>query len=59
MLRWALIFFIAAILAAVLGFSGLEQAAARVAKVLAVIGLILAIGALLFHHRVRRFRSRP
>jgi len=53
MLRWALIFFIAAILAAVLGFSGATVAAAPAAKVLAVIGLILAIGSLLLHFRSR------
>jgi uncharacterized membrane protein YtjA (UPF0391 family) len=58
MLRWSLIFFIIAILAAIIGFSGLTHEAARIAKVLAVIGLILALGSLLFHHRSRDGRLR-
>jgi len=34
MLRWALLFFVVALLAAVLGFTGIAVAAAGVAKVL-------------------------
>lgn len=59
MLRWALIFFVVAVLAAILGFSGVAHESAQVAKALAVIGLILALGSLLFHHRSRGGRPRP
>jgi len=34
MLRWALIFFVVALMAAVLGFTGIALAAAGVAKIL-------------------------
>jgi uncharacterized membrane protein YtjA (UPF0391 family) len=46
MLTWALIFFIIAIIAAVLGFSGLAAGAAGVAKILfwAFLAIALVIG---------------
>ena len=41
MLRWAIAFFIIAILAAVLGFTGISVAAAGIAKILFYIFIIL------------------
>jgi uncharacterized membrane protein YtjA (UPF0391 family) len=41
MLRWALGFFIAALLAAVLGFTGIAVAAAGIAKIIFFIFLVL------------------
>jgi uncharacterized membrane protein YtjA (UPF0391 family) len=49
MLRWALIFFIVALLAAVLGFSGIAVAAAGVAKVLFFLFVVLLLITLLGH----------
>ena len=49
MLRWALAFFIVALLAAVLGFTGIAVAAAGIAKILFYIFLILFIASLLGH----------
>jgi len=49
MLRWALIFFIVALLAAVLGFSGIAVAAAGVAKVLFFLFVVLFLITLLGH----------
>jgi uncharacterized membrane protein YtjA (UPF0391 family) len=49
MLRWALGFFIVALLAAVLGFTGIAVAAAGIAKILFYIFLILFIASLLGH----------
>ena len=43
MFSWALAFFIVAILAALLGFSGIAGTLAWAAQVLFVVGLILAI----------------
>ncbi len=43
MLSWAVTFFIIAIIAAVLGFSGIAGAAVNIAWALAVIGVILAV----------------
>lgn len=57
MLRWALIFLVVAILAGIIAYTGPTPEAAQVAKVLALIGLILAVGALLFHRRSRGGRS--
>ncbi len=47
MLRWAAIFFIIAIIAAVLGFGVIAGAAAGVAKVLFIVFLIFAVLSLL------------
>jgi uncharacterized membrane protein YtjA (UPF0391 family) len=43
MLRWALLFFVVAIIAAVFGFGGIAGEAAWVGKVLLVVFLILAV----------------
>jgi uncharacterized membrane protein YtjA (UPF0391 family) len=43
MLSWAVTFFIIAIIAAVLGFSGIAGTAINIAWALAVIGVILAV----------------
>ena len=43
MLGWAAVFFIIAIVAAVLGFSGIAGTAINIAWILAVIGIILAV----------------
>ena len=44
MFYWAIVFLIVAIIAAILGFTGIAGAAAWMAKVLFVIGLILFSG---------------
>jgi uncharacterized membrane protein YtjA (UPF0391 family) len=49
MLRWALIFFVVALIAAVLGFTGIALAAAGVAKILFYIFVILFVLSLLGH----------
>ncbi|MBA3686090.1 MAG: DUF1328 domain-containing protein [Planctomycetes bacterium] len=43
MFYWAIVFFLVAIAAAIFGFSGLANDSAYIAKILAVIGIILAI----------------
>jgi uncharacterized membrane protein YtjA (UPF0391 family) len=43
MLSWAVTFFVIALIAAVLGFSGIAGTAINIAWILAVIGIILAI----------------
>lgn len=43
MLQWALIFFVVAIIAAVLGFSGIAGAATNIAWILFVVGLVIAV----------------
>lgn len=52
MLYWTAVFFVIALVAAVLGFSGLAGAAAGAAKVLFFAFLIIAAISLLFHKRV-------
>ena len=49
MLRWALIFFVVALVAAVLGFTGIAMAAAGVAKILFYIFVVLFVLSLLGH----------
>jgi uncharacterized membrane protein YtjA (UPF0391 family) len=49
MLRWALGFFIVALFAAVLGFSGIAVAAAGIAKILFYIFLVLFLVSLVGH----------
>jgi uncharacterized membrane protein YtjA (UPF0391 family) len=49
MLRWALGFFIVALIAAVLGFTGIAVAAAGIAKVLFFIFLVLFLISLVGH----------
>jgi uncharacterized membrane protein YtjA (UPF0391 family) len=43
MIGWAITFFVIALIAAVLGFSGIAGTAVNIAWALAVIGIILAI----------------
>jgi len=43
MLNWALTFLIVALIAGVLGFSGIAGAAANIAWILFVVGLVLAV----------------
>lgn len=43
MINWAITFFVIAIIAGVLGFSGIAGAAVNIAWILFVIGLILAV----------------
>lgn len=52
MLYWAAVFFIIALAAAVLGFSGIAASAAGVAKVLFFVFLVLGALSLLFGRRV-------
>lgn len=47
MLRWALAFFVIAIIAAVFGFGGIAVAAAGIAKILFFIFIVLFLAALL------------
>lgn len=49
MLRWAFIFLIVALAAAILGFGGVAGAAAGVAKILFFVFLLLFIVGLLMH----------
>ena len=51
MLRWALIFFVVAIVAAIFGFGGVAGEAAWIGKVLLVVFLILAIVSVLMGRR--------
>jgi uncharacterized membrane protein YtjA (UPF0391 family) len=51
MLRWALIFFVVAIVAAVFGFSGLAGDAAWIGKILLFVFLILAVVSLVMGRR--------
>lgn len=53
MLRWSLAFFVVAILAALLGFSGIAVASAGIAKILFFIFLLLFLVTLV-GHLVRR-----
>ncbi len=54
MLQWAVVFFIIAIVAAVFGFSGVAADTAYIGKILAVVGIVLAIISFLFHRRGSR-----
>jgi len=49
MLRWALVFFIVALVAAVLGFTGIAVAAAGIAKILFFLFVALFLITLLGH----------
>jgi len=48
MLRWAAIFFVIAIVAALFGFGGIAEGAASIAKVLFFIFVVLFVLALVF-----------
>ncbi len=52
MLKWSLIFLIIAIIAGVFGFTGVESAAASIAKVLFGIFIFLFLGSLLLGYTV-------
>jgi uncharacterized membrane protein YtjA (UPF0391 family) len=54
MLYWAVIFFIVAIAAAIFGFSGVAHDTAYIGKILAVIGIVLALISFLSHRRGAR-----
>ncbi|MDA3962715.1 MAG: DUF1328 domain-containing protein [Planctomycetota bacterium] len=54
MFYWAIIFFIIAVVAAIFGFGGLADDSAYIAKILAVIGIILAVISFVFHTRRQR-----
>ncbi len=54
MLQWAVVFFIIAIVSAIFGFSGMANDSAYIAKILAVVGLVLAIISFLTHRRGTR-----
>lgn len=49
MLRWALIFLIVAIIAAVFGFGGIATTAAGIAQILFVIFIVLFLASLIYH----------
>ena len=51
MLRWALLFFVVAIVAAVFGFGGLAGEAAWIGKILLFVFLILAVVSLVAGRR--------
>ncbi len=52
MLRWAITFFIIALIAGALGFYGLSSTAADIAKFLAVVFLVLMVISLVVGRRV-------
>ncbi len=54
MFYWALVFFLVAIAAGIFGFSGLAHDSAYIAKILAVVGIVLAIVSFMFHRRGSR-----
>lgn len=54
MLRWAIAFFIIALIAAIFGFSGLAHDFAYIGKILAVIGIIFALITFVLHKRTIR-----
>jgi uncharacterized membrane protein YtjA (UPF0391 family) len=49
MLYWALMFFVVALIAAVLGFTGISIAAAGIAKILFFVFLVLFLVSLISH----------
>ncbi len=51
MLYWAVVFFIVAIVAGIFGFGGIANESAYIAKILAIIGIVLALVSFLFHRR--------
>jgi uncharacterized membrane protein YtjA (UPF0391 family) len=58
MLRWALGFFIVALIAALLGFTGISVAAAGIAKILFYLFLILFLVTLMGHLLRRSWRKK-
>ena len=51
MARWAIIFFVIALIAAVFGFGGIAGEAAWIAQILLFVFLVLAVVSLLFGRR--------
>ncbi len=51
MLYWAIIFFIVAIIAGIFGFTGVASDSAYIGKILAFIGIVLAVISFMFHRR--------
>ena len=49
MLRWAVVFFVVALIAALFGFGGIAVAAAGIAKIIFYLFLILLVISLLAH----------
>jgi uncharacterized membrane protein YtjA (UPF0391 family) len=54
MFYWAFIFFLIAIVAAIFGFGGIANESAYIGKIIAVIGIILAIISFIFSRRSTR-----
>jgi uncharacterized membrane protein YtjA (UPF0391 family) len=54
MFYWAIIFFVVALVSAIFGFSGIAHESAYIGKILAVVGIILAILSFIFHRQSRR-----
>ena len=54
MLKWALIFFVAALMLGLLGFGGLAGASMGIAKVLFVVALVIALAMLLLGATIYR-----
>jgi uncharacterized membrane protein YtjA (UPF0391 family) len=54
MLFWAAVFFIIAVIAGILGFTGVAVAATEIAKILFFVFLILFVVSLIFGWRARR-----
>lgn len=54
MIYWAVVFFIIAIVASIFGFGGIAGESAYIGKILAVIGIVLALISFLTHRRSRR-----
>ncbi|HYD11746.1 MAG TPA: DUF1328 family protein [Allosphingosinicella sp.] len=54
MLKWALIFFVAALVLGLLGFGGLAGASMGIAKVLFVVALVIALAMLLLGTTIYR-----
>ena len=54
MMKWALIFLVAALVLGVLGFGGLAGAAIGIAKILFVVALVIALAMLLLGATIYR-----
>ncbi|HEY3788477.1 MAG TPA: DUF1328 domain-containing protein [Urbifossiella sp.] len=54
MLRWAIIFFVIAIIAAIFGYGGIAGESSWIAQVLLFVFLVLAVVSLLFGRRSGR-----
>ena len=53
MFFWAIVFFIVAIVGAIFGFGGIAHESAYIGKILAVVGLALAVASFAFCRRTR------